>query len=389
MVKSISVLGSTGSIGTQTLDVIEAFPERFKAGVLVANRSWKLLAEQTIKFRPKAVAIGDENYLPQLKDALNGIDVKILSGRDGVIEAASRADQDVVLSALVGVAGLRPTVAALEAGKPIALANKETLVVGGSIVTKLAESKKLPLLPVDSEHSAIFQCLQGQPEKSLKRILLTASGGPFRKTPKEQLGKMTAAQALKHPTWSMGAKITIDSASLMNKGFEVLEAMHLFGASMDQIEVWVHPQSIVHSMVEFVDGSILAQVGVPDMRTPIQYALGWPGRLEKAWEHLQLSQCRELTFEEPRLEDFPCLRWAFEAGRAGGTMPCVVNAANEAAVAAFLGDKIYFADIPAVIRACMDNHKVIAEPSLDDLDRVDSETRDYAASLIQERARRS
>ena len=289
MVKSVSVLGSTGSIGTQTLDVIEAFPDRFKAGVLVANRSWKLLAEQTIKFRPKVIALGDESFLPQLKDALNGVDVKILSGAEGVIEAASLADQDIVLSALVGVAGLKPTVAALEAGKPIALANKETLVVGGSIVTKLAKSKGLPLLPVDSEHSAIFQCLHGQPERSLKRILLTASGGPFRTKPKEELSSMTAAEALKHPTWSMGAKITIDSASLMNKGFEVLEAMHLFQCEMEQIEVWVHPQSIVHSMVEFIDGSILAQVGLPDMRTPIQYALGWPERLPHAWESLQIS----------------------------------------------------------------------------------------------------
>ena len=255
MIRSVSILGSTGSIGRQTLDVIEAFPDRFKAGVLAANRSWQLLAEQAKKFRPKVVALGDESFLPQLQDALNGMDIKILAGRDGVIEAAGRRDQDIVLSALVGVAGLRPTVAALEAGKPIALANKETLVVGGSIVTKLASSQGLPLLPVDSEHSAIFQCLHGQPERSLKRILLTASGGPFRKKPKEELSKMTAREALKHPTWSMGAKITIDSASLMNKGFEVLEAMHLFGVRPEDITVVIHPQSVIHSMVELVDGS--------------------------------------------------------------------------------------------------------------------------------------
>ncbi len=383
MIRSVSILGSTGSIGRQTLDVIEAFPDRFKAGVLAANRSWQLLAEQAKKFRPKVVALGDESFLPQLQDALNGMDIKILAGRDGVIEAAGRRDQDIVLSALVGVAGLRPTVAALEAGKPIALANKETLVVGGSIVTKLASSQGLPLLPVDSEHSAIFQCLHGQPERSLKRILLTASGGPFRKKPKEELSKMTAREALKHPTWSMGAKITIDSASLMNKGFEVLEAMHLFQCSMEQIEVWVHPQSIVHSMVEFVDGSILAQVGLPDMRTPIQYALGYPERLSHAWETLHVEDCHDLTFEKPRLDAFPCLSYAFEAGRLGGTMPCVVNAANEVAVANFLEGRIYFTAIAEIIRACMDHHQVQTEPTLDILDKVDAQTRDYAASLIE------
>ncbi|MGM9998886.1 MAG: 1-deoxy-D-xylulose-5-phosphate reductoisomerase [Candidatus Bruticola sp.] len=385
MIQSVSVLGSTGSIGTQTLDVIEAFPDRFKVGVLAANRSWKLLAEQALKFRPQVVALGDKTYLPQLEEALNGTDIKIMVGEEGVIEAASLADADIVLSALVGVAGLKPTVAALEAGKPIALANKETLVVGGSLVTKLAQSKGVPLLPVDSEHSAIFQCLHGQPEKSLKRILLTASGGPFRTKSREELSSMTAADALKHPTWSMGAKITIDSASLMNKGFEVLEAMHLFQCDMEQIEVWVHPQSIVHSMVEFVDGSILAQVGLPDMRTPIQYALGWPERLPKAWENMQISQCRNLTFEEPRLDDFPCLRYAFEAGRIGGTLPCVVNAANEIAVAAFLKGQIFFTAIAETIRACMDAHQVVAEPTLNILDRVDRETRLYAQKFIEEK----
>ena len=384
MIKNIAVMGSTGSIGTQTLDVIEAYPEKFKAGVLAANRSWQKLAEQALKFRPKAVALGDEAFLPQLKGALNGTGIKIYIGQDGVIEAASLKENDVVVSALVGVAGLKPTVAALEAGKPIALANKETLVVGGEIVTGLAKSKGLPLLPVDSEHSAIFQCLQGQPEKSLKRILLTASGGPFRKTPKEDLASMTAAQALQHPTWNMGAKITVDSASLMNKGFEVLEAMHLFEVKMEQIEVWVHPQSIVHSMVEFCDGSVLAQVGRPDMRTPIQYALGWPDRLSKSWETLRISDCRNLTFEKPRLDDFPCLSYAFEAGRAGGTLPCVVNAANEVAVARFLKGEIFFTAIAAIIRRCMDAHEVIEHPTLEILDKVDKQTRAYAAQLFKD-----
>ncbi|MBQ7528654.1 1-deoxy-D-xylulose-5-phosphate reductoisomerase [bacterium] len=380
--KNISVLGSTGSIGRQTLDVVEAFPDRFKVCVLVANRSWQLLAQQARKFKPQVVAVGDEKYYPQLKEALQDLDIQILAGREGVLEASSYPQADIVLSALVGVAGLFPTVAALQAGKTIALANKETLVVGGEIVTKLAQEKGLPLLPVDSEHSAIFQCLQGQPQKSLKRILLTASGGPFRQTPKEKLANMRASDALQHPTWSMGAKITIDSSTLMNKGFEVLEAMHLFQVSMGEIEVWVHPQSIVHSMVEFVDGSVLAQLGLPDMRTPIQYALGWPERLPHSWETLTLDRCTNLTFEKPRWDDFPCLGYAFEAGKIGGSMPCVVNAANEIAVANFLQDRITFADIPATIRHCMDVHKVIVNPTLQDLEAVDIETRASAESFL-------
>ena len=382
--KNIAVLGSTGSIGTQTLDVIEAFPELYRASVLAAAKSWKKLAEQARKFRPDTVVIRDAAYYDDVKSELKGTGIRVLAGEGGLIEAASLDGNDIVLTAVVGVSGLKPTAAALEAGKPIALANKETLVVGGSVITKLAKAKGLPLLPVDSEHSAIFQCLHGQPEKSLQRILLTASGGPFRLKPREELAGMTAAAALKHPTWNMGAKITIDSASLMNKGFEVLEAVHLFGVTLDQIEVWVHPQSIVHSMVEFIDGSVLAQVGPPDMRTPIQYALSWPGRLPKAWEHLSLKDCANLTFEEPRWEDFPCLSYAFEAGRIGGTMPCVVNAANEIAVAAFLRDEIFFGDIPKIIRSAMDGHKnnIIAEPTLDDLDRIDKETRGVASELI-------
>lgn len=382
--KNIAVLGSTGSIGTQTLDVIEAFPELYRASVLAAAKSWKKLAEQARKFRPDTVVIRDAAYYDDVKSELEGTGIRVLAGEGGLIEAASLDGNDIVLTAVVGVSGLKPTAAALEAGKPIALANKETLVVGGSVITKLAKAKGLPLLPVDSEHSAIFQCLHGQPEKSLQRILLTASGGPFRLKPREELAGMTAAAALKHPTWNMGAKITIDSASLMNKGFEVLEAVHLFGVTLDQIEVWVHPQSIVHSMVEFIDGSVLAQVGPPDMRTPIQYALSWPGRLPKAWEHLSLKDCANLTFEEPRWEDFPCLSYAFEAGRIGGTMPCVVNAANEIAVAAFLRDEIFFGDIPKIIRSAMDGHKnnIIAEPTLDDLDRIDKETRGVASELI-------
>lgn len=376
--KTVAVLGSTGSIGTQTLDVIAAFPELYKAGALVANRSWELLAKQARQFNPPVVAIGDTKFYQPLSEALVGTGIAVLAGEQGVLEAASRAEHDVVLSALVGVAGLKPTIAALEAGKPIALANKETLVVGGEIVTKLAKANNLPLLPVDSEHSAIFQCLHGQPSHSLKRILLTASGGPFRLTPAQDLEAMTAAQALQHPTWSMGAKITVDSASLMNKGFEVLEAMHLFDVSMEQIEVWVHPQSIVHSMVEFVDGSVLAQVGPPNMRTPIQYALSWPGRLDKQWGALRLDMCHDLTFEAPRVADFPCLSYAFEAGRVGGSMPCVVNAANEVAVARFLHNEITFGSIPRIIRAAMDSHQVITGPTLSQLEEVDKMVREQA-----------
>lgn len=383
--RNIAVLGSTGSIGTQTLDVIEAFPELYRASVLACAKSWQKLCDEARKFRPDAVVIGDEAFYDDVKSELDGTGIRVLAGKDGLIEAASLDSNDVVLTAVVGVSGLEPTAAALKAGKPIALANKETLVVGGSVITKLAKAKGLPLLPVDSEHSAIFQCLHGQPEKSLQRILLTASGGPFRQKPREELAGMTASAALKHPTWNMGAKITIDSASLMNKGFEVLEAVHLFGVTLDQIEVWVHPQSIVHSMVEFIDGSVLAQVGPPDMRTPIQYALSWPGRLPKAWEHLTLKDCAQLTFEEPRWDDFPCLRYAFEAGRLGGTMPCVVNAANEIAVAAFLHDEIFFGDIPKIIRTCMDGHmnSIIADPTLEDLGKIDKETRGIAAELVK------
>lgn len=376
--KTISLLGSTGSIGTQTLDVVEAFPERYRVGSLAANRSWEALARQAIRFRPDSVALGDPHFAADLRQALAGTGIEVLVGEDGVLELAGRSTADVVVSALVGVAGLRPTLAALEAGRPIALANKETLVVGGQLVTALARRRKVPLLPVDSEHSAIFQCLQGQAPGALQRIVLTASGGPFRQVPRQDLAGMTAAQALRHPTWNMGAKITIDSATLMNKGFEVLEALHLFDLQMDQVEVWVHPQSVVHSMVELVDGSVLAQMGPPDMRTPIQYALSWPDRLPRAWSRLGLAACRQLTFEEPRWEDFPCLSLAFEAGRVGGTMPAVLNAANEVAVARFLKQEIGFDGIPGTIRLCMDAHRVVPEPTLADLEAADREARDLA-----------
>lgn len=377
--KRVTVLGSTGSIGTQALEVIEAHPDRFQVAGLTAQRSWERLAEQARRVRPARVALADTSRLPRLQEALRGSGVEVLGGEEGVLEVAS-APADVALSALVGVAGLRPTLAALEADIPIALANKETLVVGGELVTGLARRRGLPLLPVDSEHSAILQCLQGEDRGALRKIILTASGGPFRGASTEALASVTSAQALRHPNWEMGAKITIDSATLMNKGFEVLEAVHLFDLELDQVEVWVHPQSVVHSMCEFVDGSVIAQLGPPDMRLPIQLALGWPERLPRRWSSLDLRACRELTFEPPRLEDFRCLGLAYEAGRRGGTLPAVLNGANEVAVARFLAGEIGFLDIPRILEGCMGRHRVVGSPSLADLERADREARSGAAA---------
>ncbi|MEW6280500.1 MAG: 1-deoxy-D-xylulose-5-phosphate reductoisomerase, partial [Candidatus Eremiobacterota bacterium] len=330
--RGISLLGSTGSIGTQTLDVVAAAPDRFRVVALAARSRWQSLAEQALRFRPEMVAVADESCLAPLRDALADTGVRVASGPSALEEVAAHPGAEMVLSSFVGMAGLLPTLAALEAGKTVALANKEALVVGGELVTAAARRHGTVLLPVDSEHSAVFQCLRGEAPESVARIVLTASGGPFRTLDRAALESVTAAQALKHPTWNMGAKITIDSSTLMNKGFEVLEAHHLFGLSLDQVDVWVHPQSIVHSLVEFVDGSVLAQLGPPDMRTPIQVALFYPERREPAWSRLTLEHCRLLTFESPRWEDFPCLGLAFEAGRAGGTLPAVLNAANEVAV---------------------------------------------------------
>ncbi|HXE71368.1 MAG TPA: 1-deoxy-D-xylulose-5-phosphate reductoisomerase [Candidatus Nitrosotenuis sp.] len=384
MRKVLSILGSTGSIGTQALDVCRAFPERFSVGALAARRSWELLARQALEFRPRLVALADEEHLGSLKEALSGSGIEVRGGSEGIRAAAELSSADLVLSALVGVAGLVPTVAALEAGKPVALANKEALVVGGELVTRLAARKGCPLLPVDSEHSAIFQCLQGQERRAVKRILLTASGGPFRTCPRERLGSVTAADALQHPTWDMGAKITIDSATLMNKGFEVLEAMFLFGVSLDQVEVWVHPQSIIHSMVEFVDGSVLAQMGPPDMRTPIQYALGYPERLPRSWAPLELRHLARLTFEAPRHEDFPALGYAYAAGRAGGTMPAVLNAANEVAVQLFLEGKIGFLDIAEILRRTMESHTPSHGYDLPTLLEVDRQARHTARQVARQ-----
>ena len=378
--KKISLIGSTGSIGTQTLEVVAAHPDRFEVKALAARQSLDLLVEQAQKFRPEMVAILDESLLPQLEQRLAGSGIETLGGMAGVIEAARISSANWLVSSLVGMAGLQPSMAALQSGKDIALANKETLVVAGQLMMEEARRRKLQVLPIDSEHSALFQCFQGQPMDRVERIIITASGGPFRKLPREELPRLTSAQALKHPTWNMGAKITIDSASLMNKGFEVLEAHHLFGLSLEQVDVWVHPQSIVHSLVEFVDGSVLAQLGPPDMRTPISYALSYPDRWPPIWSRLELKQMKELTFEEPRWDDFPCLKLAFECGKKGGSWCAVLNAANEVAVEQFLHNRILFGDLVRIIESTLEAHTPLMGPSLEDLIEVDRWAREFALS---------
>lgn len=379
--KKLSLIGSTGSIGRQTLDVVAAHPDRFEIKALAARQSLDLLVEQALRFRPELVAILDESLLPELEKRLRGTPIQVLGGMEGVIEAARIASADWLVSSLVGMAGLRPSLAALQAGKQLALANKETLVVAGELMMETARRNNLQVLPIDSEHSALFQCFQGQPMDSVQKIIITASGGPFRTTPREQLAGLTSAQALKHPTWSMGAKITIDSASLMNKGFEVLEAHHLFGLSLDQVDVWVHPQSIIHSLVEFVDGSVLAQLGPPDMRTPISYALSYPERWPPIWSRLELKHMANLTFEEPRWDDFPCLKLAFECGRKGGTWPAVLNAANEVAVERFLQNRILFGDLARTIESTLAAHSPLAKPDLAQLLETDRWARQFAEQL--------
>lgn len=382
--KRLSIVGSTGSIGTQTLDVVRSAPELFEVESLVARRSWKLLADQALEFRPKWVVLLEEEHYQELREALSGTPVEVHCGVQAAMQAASLPAVDTTVSALVGMAGLRPTLAAIESGKELALANKESLVVSGELMLEASRASGTKILPVDSEHSAIFQCLQNQ--AAAQKIFLTASGGPFRKRPASELHYLTAAQALQHPTWNMGAKITIDSASLMNKGFEVIEAHYLFGLDYDLIEVWVHPQSIIHSMVEFCDGSVLAQLGPPDMRTPISYALHYPARRGPAFTPLTLNHMRELTFEAPRREDFPCLNLAFAAGRKRGTSPAVLNAANEVAVEAFLANRISFGAIPELITKCLEKHESDgwrSKPTLEDLIEVDRWARAYTAGYTQ------
>ena len=365
MKKSIAILGSTGSIGTQTLDVVRQHPDRFSVYMISANNSAELLIEQARAFRVPHVVICNPSKYNQVCDALPWADVRL--GIDAACELVQDRSVDVVVAAMVGFSGLKPTLAAIEASKTIALANKETLVAAGALVMKAAARHKAPIYPVDSEHSAIFQCLLGAGGNKISRIHLTASGGPFRTWEKGRIAAATKNEALRHPNWDMGAKITIDSATMMNKGFEVIEAAWLFGVNASQINVVVHPESVIHSMVEYEDGAVIAQLGCPDMRLPIQLAMAYPERLPLEGKRLNFEEMRSLTFEKPDFDKFPCLGLAFEAFRRGGNIPCAMNAANEAAVAAFLSDKIRFYDIPDTISRVMDGVNFVAEPSLEDI----------------------
>lgn len=381
--KQIAILGSTGSIGTQALQVIEEQADRYEVYAITANNRVELLIEQARKFQPEVVVIANEAKYEQLRDALADLPIKVYTGAQALCEVVQAEPIDIVLTAMVGFAGLPPTMSAIRARKAIALANKETLVVAGELINELAQQYNVPILPVDSEHSAIFQCLTGEIGNPIEKILLTASGGPFRSCTMEELAHVTKAQALKHPNWAMGAKITIDSASMMNKGFEVIEAKWLFGVRPDQIEVLVHPQSVIHSAVQFEDGAVKAQLGVPDMRLPIQYAFSYPDRLKASFDRLDLFQIRDLTFERPDLERFRCLALAFESLNRGGNMPCIVNAANEVVNRAFLEDQIPFLKMPEVIEQAMGKVSFIQKPTYEDYLATDAETRRVAAELIK------
>ena len=380
--KRIAILGSTGSIGTQTLDVVREHADEYEAYALTAGHNAELLIAQAREFHPEVVVIADESRYETVREALADLPIKVWAGAEAIGDAASLPDVDVVVTAMVGFAGLRPTVAAIEAGKTIALANKETLVVAGELITELAVKHRAPILPVDSEHSAIFQSLVGEDGNAIDKILLTASGGPFRTTPIEELAKVTAARALKLPNWEMGAKITIDSATMMNKGFEMIEAKWLFGVEPERIEVLVHPESIVHSAVQLADGGVKAQLGVPDMRLPIQYALSFPRRLSLSGERLDLAALGRLTFERPDFDKFDCLRIAYEAIAAGGNLPCVVNAANEVANAAFRRGAVGFLDIPRLIRRAMADATRCQRASLSDYLASDAEVRRLVAGYL-------
>lgn len=377
----IAILGSTGSIGTQALQVIEEHPDLYEAYALTANNQVELLAEQARKFMPAVVVIANEAKYQQLKDSLADLPIQVYAGQDALCEIVEAKPIDVVLASMVGYAGLRPTINAIKAGKKIALANKETLVVAGELITDLATQYQVPILPVDSEHSAIFQCLEW--DNPLEKVILTASGGPFRTFTQEQLQHVTKEQALKHPNWDMGAKITIDSATMMNKGFEVIEAKWLFGVRPDQIDVVVHPQSVIHSMVQYEDGAVKAQLGVPDMRLPIQYAFSYPQRIRSSFERLDFSRMNAFTFEQPDVNRFRCLALAYEALNRGGNMACIVNAANEVAVSAFLHDRISFLRISSLIEETMGKVSFIQTPSYEDYVATDAEARRVAESLLR------
>jgi 1-deoxy-D-xylulose-5-phosphate reductoisomerase len=385
--KSITLLGSTGSIGTQTLEIVSDHPDKFRIVGLAAGRNIELLSAQIRAFKPEIVAIADPAQLSELRAAI--VDVVpqpiLVTGEAGIVEVAAYGEAQAVVTGIVGCAGLLPTIAAIKAGKEIALANKETLIAGGPVVLPLVAKHGVKLLPADSEHSAIFQCLQGVPEGGLKRIILTASGGAFRDWPVEKLSQVTVADALKHPNWSMGRKITVDSATLMNKGLEVIEAHYLFGVDYDHIDIVIHPQSIIHSLIEVQDTSVLAQLGWPDMRLPLLYALSWPERIATQWEPLDLVKSGDLTFRQPNHEKYPCMQLAYAAGRAGGCMPAVLNAANEQAVALFLDEKITFLDIPKVIERACDRFQSqnTTQPALEDILDADQWARSIVLEISQ------
>lgn len=380
--RQLAILGSTGSIGTQALEVVGEHPDQFEVYALTANNQVDLLINQARRFMPEVVVIANERKYPELKEALEDLPIKVWAGADAIAQMVQAEPIDMVLTAMVGYSGLRPTIAAIQAGKAIALANKETLVVAGELIMRLAAEHKVPILPVDSEHSAIFQCLAGSFDNPIEKILLTASGGPFRTKTLEELATVTKAQALRHPNWTMGAKITIDSASMMNKGFEMIEAKWLFGVTPEQVQVVVHPQSVIHSMVQFEDGAVMAQLGIPDMKLPIAYAFSFPKRMKSLAPRLDFRQYATLTFEEPDTRRFRNLAFAFEAVRQGGNMPCVLNAANEVVVAAFLRDEIGFLRMSDVIERTMAKASFIAKPSYEDYVATDAEVRRLASGLL-------
>lgn len=381
--KQIAILGSTGSIGTQTLDVVRQYPSEFSVYALSAHRNVELLIQQALEFNPAVVCIADESCYVRLRDALSDLPIKVMAGKNSISEMVTLPAIDVVVAAMVGYAGLQPTMQAIRAKKVIALANKETLVVAGEIICRLAQRYKVPILPVDSEHSAIYQCLVGEDRNRVEKLLLTASGGPFRTFTHDQMLRVTAAQALQHPNWDMGAKITIDSASMMNKGFEVIEARWLFDIPVERIQVLVHPQSVVHSAVQFVDGSVKAQLGTPDMRIPIQYALTYPERWQSDVPRLDLFATNNLSFEAPDVERFPNLRLAYEAIEKGGNIPCVLNAANEVVNQAFREGKCGFLQMSDVIAKAMDRASYIANPTYEDYVQTDAEVRRIALEILK------
>jgi 1-deoxy-D-xylulose-5-phosphate reductoisomerase len=381
--KTISIIGSTGSIGTQVLDVAARMPDKVRVAALAAHRNVRLLAEQAIRFQPELVCIGDENLLAELRELIVGKDIEVMAGAESWNVAATMPNVDKVVISAAGTPGLAPTLAAVEAGKDIALASKEVLVAAGSIVTNLARRNGVNILPIDSEHSAIFQCLNGENISSVEKIWLTASGGPFRKASLEEMETVTPERALAHPTWKMGRKVTVDSATLMNKGLEIIEAHWLFGVSADNIEVVIHPQSIVHSMVRFADGSVVAQLGLPDMRLPIQYALIYPERYDSRLPRVDILEVGMLEFYAPDTNRFPALEIARDAARIGGTMPAVMNAADEVAVAGFLDHKIGFMDIVKLVEKAMSAHSSVLDPTLDDILKADSWARGYVSELME------